>query len=332
MARSPLERGWNRVLNISLRLKNRSSSRGFSLVELLVSLLIISAVGGSALSLLYMFMNQYEQTSEYTLAEQRGQMVLAILEPAVIACSLGIPNSPDLFEDAFAVDKALSSDWGAPLVIGRKVAADPLSSEIKLVYPLQVPYFISDMTGIDKMSTEISSVDIELSKLETVETLSIKEAYRGNKIGNNFGWVVFPSLKWPLYAVQQSLSKNELRLTLPSVSSDFPGGTIARFDSLMLVRTMEVYLNSKNVLDNDALYISDNMYNVQPMVRGVLKIYFELDKNDPDVLHVYVMTRGDKDFGKILDQNLSWPRSDVPTSAEKRYRLSVTSATWRVRN
>jgi hypothetical protein len=68
-------------------------------------------------------------------------------------------------------------------------------------------------------------------------------------------------------------------------------------------------------------------------VDGVEQIYFV---NEDGVLSVYVLTRGNKQNVDLADDRdiPGWDESKLPSidSSSKKYRLSVTKGSWRIRN
>ncbi len=280
--------------------------KAFTLVEVLIALLITSVIGGSTVSLLYTYLKNYEQSSEYTTALQRGQMVLSYLEPVVLAAGLGFPSSPDLYTHVVNGDPLLKS-WGRPLSLADN------GRRIRLVYSLVLEAVTADM--VDFSPGESTSV-----------------ALTGNTYGLNLDYAYGPlTNKWVSF-----LSTGTPSLTGSTVSPlvlSFLGRdaiTSARFDPLLLVRTMEAYVKDGifRVKDNN---IPPNGEG-QPVVEGVLKIYFE--ELDGNVLKVSVLTRGDAREGLSSPQEaIPWPDGGNPiTSDDYRYKLVLSSAVWRVRN
>ncbi|SMG08090.1 prepilin-type N-terminal cleavage/methylation domain-containing protein [Dethiosulfovibrio salsuginis] len=276
--------------------------KAFTLVEVLIALMITSVIGGSTVSLLYTYLKNYEQSSEYTTALQRGQMVLSYLEPVALSAGLGFPSSPDLYTHVVNGDPLLSS-WGSPLSLADN------GRTIRIVY-----------------STVLEAVTADMVDFSPGGTTSV--ALTGNTDGLNLNYAYGPSdSKWLSF-----LSTGTPSLTGSSASPlslSFLGRdpvTSARFDPLLLVRTMEAYVQ------NDEFCVKDNNGAAQPVVKGVLKIYFE--ELEGNVLKVSVLTRGDAREGLSSPQEaIPWPDGGNPITADDyRYKLVLSSAVWRVRN
>ncbi len=277
--------------------------RGLTFVELLIALIIVGILGGVSTTLLYSFMDNFDQSSQYTTALERGQMVFSILEPAILACGWGVPSSPDRFATAFTSDSNLGKPgWTLPMNVVNRGSLS--GAELRLVYGVALRKETSAMVDLVPGATVIVP-------LLGTDVPDVSTAYR--RYGS------FPSVRYPI-----KLSSP----TVGSINASYRGPapiTTACFDPLILLRTMEVYVQ------NDVLYVADNMGAAQPVVRGVEKIYFE--KLPGNVLRVSVLTRGDDTCDPTLQTPVNWPRSqDVPVSTDYNHRLVLSVGTWRARN
>lgn len=277
--------------------------RGLTLVELLIALIIIGLLGGISTTLLYTFMNNFDQSSQYTTALERGQMVFSTLEPAVLACGWAVPSSPDRFAEAFQADSALGkAGWTSPMTVMDRGGLP--GAQLRLVYGVAL------RKGTDAMVDLIPGQAATVA-LPGTEIPDLSGAYKG--------WGAFPSVRYPAQLSSPLAGSVQAVYRGPSPI------TTARFDPMVLLRTMEVYVQG------GTLYVGDNMYPAQPVVRGVEKIYFE--RLPGDVLRVSVLTRADDTCDPDLQAPVAWPRSnDVPVSADYRHRLVLSVGTWRARN
>ena len=78
--------------------------QGFTLVEMLIALLLGTVIAGAVVTVLVVYVYNFEQTDDITAARQRGEMVLSILEGPVLHAGLGMPNTSPDFYDSFKVD------------------------------------------------------------------------------------------------------------------------------------------------------------------------------------------------------------------------------------
>ncbi|EFC92294.1 hypothetical protein Dpep_2272 [Dethiosulfovibrio peptidovorans DSM 11002] len=277
--------------------------RAFTLVEVLIALVITSLIMGASVTLLYTFLRNYEESSEYTMALQRGQLVMAYLEPVILSAGLGLPSNPDDFSHCVE-DGGLLKAWGEPVSIVDE------GSKIRLIYSVVLNAVTADMTDFSPGA----SISVPLTG--STSDIGMENAYSGL---DGKKWISFLSVGSP--SVTNS--------TTSPLSVEFKGKkavTSAQYDPLLLIRTMVAYVSG------GVFYIKDNNGSTLPAVKGVLKVYFE--ELPGDVIKVSVLTRGDvKGASPISQNNISWPDSnDMPTSDDYRYRLALSSSLWRVRN
>ncbi|MCF4150385.1 type II secretion system GspH family protein [Dethiosulfovibrio sp. F2B] len=284
--------------------KGTKKKRAFTLLEVLIALLITSLVAGSAVSLLYTYLRNYEQSSEYTTALEKGQMVLAYLESAVLSAGLGLPSDPGGYSHCVESDSLLKS-WGAPVSIVDE------GKRIRLVYAVPLDVVTSAMTDFSPGgSTSVSLTG-------NVGGMTLEQAYLSKSSGQR--WVSFLSVEAPFVTDSNG---NPLDLVFRGKSP----ATSAQHDPLIMIRTMEAYASG------GVFYVNDNNVSSQPVVKGVLKVFFE--ELPGNVLKVSVLTRGDvREDSPVPQENLPWPDAgDMPTADDYRYRLSMTTSFWRVRN
>lgn len=283
--------------------------KAFTLVEVLIALMITSIIGGSAVSLLYTYLKNYEQSSEYTTALQRGQMVLSYLEPAVLSAGLGMPSKAIDYSHCVESDPLLKS-WKNP------VSITDGGGRIRLVYALPLDMVTDKMIDFEPGE----SVPVSLFKGYSTD-IDISYSYTSTSgIDKDKKWVSFLSVGVPS-VTESTTSPLDLLFKGPRPV------TSAQYDSLLRIRTMEAYVTG------DAFCVKDNgALGAQPVVRGVLKIYFQ--ELSGDVIKVSVLTRGDSKNSSMTPQDaIPWPNAaDMPTSDEYQYKLVLTSAVWRVRN
>ena len=105
------------------------SRKGFSLVEILIAVVILSIVSIAAVGLFFAFTKHFEQSADLTAARQRGEMVLSRLELPALQAGLSMPNKTADFEKVFVVDTspkidlitalrtATGSGWNEPVYL-----------------------------------------------------------------------------------------------------------------------------------------------------------------------------------------------------------------------
>lgn len=299
------------------RLYNRFNSSGsarktgFTLVELLIVIVVGLIITAGVVSILWIYVFDFEQTDDITAARQRGEMVLSILEGPILHAGLGMPNGSPDFADSFS---GISLDQDEAIV--------PVSGDSGDI--LEVCYSIPS-SRVTTDSLDISSGDVTVNIDDKLDSQYV------DNTGSTFKrWLVFPTAQVPLQIKSGSVTSTTT-LTLTVISSG--SGSISKFDEVHYVRAMKAGVkdeSGKKVFYTDDLTMGTGE---QSRVDGVEQIYFV---NEDGVLSVYVLTRGNKQNVDLADDRdiPGWDESKLPSidSSSKKYRLSVTKGSWRIRN
>nr|WP_321503408.1 prepilin-type N-terminal cleavage/methylation domain-containing protein [uncultured Dethiosulfovibrio sp.] len=296
--------------------------KAFTLVEVLIALLITSVIGGSTVSLLYTYLKNYEQSSEYTTALQRGQMVLSILQPVVLNGAFSMPwgdefadlspylGVPSMKEPLEVYDKGsmksgdLSVFYALPSKIGSSVAVEDIS------VPFSIPLF---------------PVGYTLSDLNSF----LSSAYMTPGETSGLRWVLFPSAQIPLKTSQLPV---DMSVTFNG-SPGGVGGRISQGDRMFILRHLRAYIGIQPGQSIPSLFISDNGNPPMPQVLGIRRIFFDWNPSSSN-LRVWVLSQGDGLFPSPISQDVQWPSNSgyALTSDDFRFYLAVSTADWRVRN
>ena len=310
------------------------SHGAFTLVELLISVVIVGIIGGAAASLLYSYIGSFEQTSDYVTARQRGESVLAILERPILHASLGIPESPDLVANSMdyvakadtVFQKAFTDSGGGPIIntwYHPVVTASPDRSlegaELRIVYAM--PSGVVQKSGVYVNDASIVSLDLSGSA-PLVDVVAPSRAQLDS-------WISFPTLGFPLYVSGGTTTKPMVQRP----SSNTNSGFIAAYDELMYIRALRAFITTDS---NGSFFATEDVTagsGSQKRIEGIRKLNFRFDPFT-GVLNVSVLSQGNKRYSSEVAQSLAgWPASaDVITSEDRHYRLVVTSAAWRLRN
>ena len=306
----------SKTISSSYKTSESSTGKcGFTLVELLIVIVVGLIITAGVVSILWVYIFDFEQTDDITAARQRGEMVLSILEGPILHAGLGMPNESPDFADSFNAfsDSALSdiSSMDSPIRINGS------NDEIYICYSMPSSNVITD--SVDFSST--SSVDITMN--EDLVGTNIDD------VSSLKSWLTFPTANVPFHVTSFTSPSENISIETYANGS----GIIAQYDELHYLRAIRALvqpdINGKNAFYTEDLTIS----SAQPRVDGVEKIYFV---NDGGVLSVYVLTRGNKiDVGLETDRPIpGWDESILPTidANSKKYRLSVTKGSWRIRN
>jgi prepilin-type N-terminal cleavage/methylation domain-containing protein len=310
------------------------SHGAFTLVELLISVVIVGIIGGAAASLLYSYIENFEQTSDYVTARQRGESVLSILERPILHASLGIPESPDLVATSMdyvtkadtVFQKAFTDLAGGPIIntwYHPVITASPDRSlegaELRIVYAM--PSGVVQKSGVYVNGASIVSLDLSGSA-PLVDVAAPSRAQLDS-------WISFPTLGFPLYVSGGTATKPMVQRP----SSNTTSGFIAAYDELMYIRALRAFVATDS---NGSFFATEDLTagsGSQRRIEGVRKLNFRFDPFT-GVLNVAVLSQGNKRYSsEVVQSLLGWPASaDAITAEDRHYRLAVTSAAWRLRN
>lgn len=274
---------------------------GFTLVELLIVIVIGLIVTAGVVSIMWIYIFDFEQTDDITAARQRGEMVLSILEGPILHAGLGMPVSLDAFSGL-----SLINSWTGPTNVS--------SDEIKLVYSICSNIYAATSADLTTSSDLVLGTDITLKDENGDINLPTGDSSLIVNSNNIKGWALFPTANIPLRVGTDKLTP-------------MGDGIIAQYDALHFLRALEAKVEDGKLKVKD---IVDSSSSYQPRVDGVEKIYFEINDG---ILSVIVLTRGNKSgvFPNTVRNIPGWPVSDY-SGVDMTYRLSVTKGSWRIRN
>jgi len=316
------------------RLKSR---RGFSLVEILIAVVILSIVSIAAVGLFFAFTKHFEQSADLTAARQRGEMVLSRLETAVLQAGLSMPNKTSDFEDAFVVNttpkidlitalRNVISGWNKPVYLYENAGTVGMTTYYKR---LGIVYCLGSGIGVLEDEHEVEAdTDIVLKLSAACPDNQVKVATAASATD---GWVTFSGCQVPF--VVKSVDNANEKLTVTASKRDF----IPLYAELQYLRALCAYVSSPGGT-SPQFYIQDVTRGpAQPAVEGVSQVLFSFDDSGTDatnVLTVHVLLRGNRRFpGQYtLGDVPGWPIAGTVTDEDRHYRLVAISASWRVRN
>ena len=300
--------------------------RGFTFAEILVAILIMAIVAGSVLMLGYTYIKHFEQANEITIAKDRATMVLTYLEKRILHAGLGMPVSADEFADSFeglwAHQDFQGERWQRPL----QEPEPPLLGETygeseKLLVAYAVPSSIFSISSENVNNDDANPTSIEVSDLDITMLPENPPQLNQTK-----GWVVFPSVKWPLKVKARDNTSDPKIIEL---SLNGQKRHVLANDRLHYVRFMEAKVEDGSFKVKD-LAISNIKSGLQPVVEGILDCRFRLDKNG--VLTVSVLARGNKKYSASVSPVDVPDWGTVEKDEWRKYHLVALTRGWRVRN
>jgi len=316
------------------RLKSR---KGFTLVEILIAVVILSIVSIAAVGLFFTFTKHFEQSADLTAARQRGEMALSRLETAVLQAGLSMPNKTSDFEGAFVVNtspkidlitalRSVISGWNKPLYLYENAGTVGTTAYYKR---LGIVYCLGSGIGVLEDEHEVEAdTDIVLKLSAACPDNQVKVATAASATD---GWVTFSGCQVPF--IVKSVDNANEKLTVTASKRDF----IPLYAELQYVRALYAYVSSPGGT-SPQFYIQDVTRGpAQPAVEGVSQVLFSFDDSGTDatdVLTVHLLLRGNRRFpGQYtLGDVPGWPIAGTVTDEDRHYRLVAMSASWRVRN
>lgn len=283
---------------------------GFTLVEVLLSILIGGIALSTSLFALYAFFSTAEHNADYAEAQQNAEMALSLLEPYVLLAGLGMPN-----EDEVGKENRFSTCW--PSGTGSATGLPPWrrspalwtsavsctgegNSELRLLSA--IPRKCASLEG------RIMDAEGDLLRVSSVPSEVLER------------WVVFPSSSIPFFVQATGAGS----LTLRAVRNT----PVNLYDQLHEVKALRFFVQGGQ------LY-TDDFSSVQPRVSGI--VGFRAVFAD-SVLTVTVLSRASgRRSTPVLHSVPGWDEQDegwhpTPEELDLRYRHVAVTRSWRVRN
>ena len=313
------------------------SRKGFSLVEVLIAVVILSIVSIAAVGLFFAFAKHFEQSADLTAARQRGEMALSRLETAVLQAGLSMPNKTSDFEDAFVVNttpkidlitalRNVISGWNKPVYPYENAGTVGTTTYYKR---LGLVYCLGSGIGVLEGEHEVAANDSIVLKLSAACPDNQVKAATAPTVTD--GWVTFSGCQVPF--IVKFVDNANKKLTVTASKRDF----IPLFAELQYLRAMCAYVSSPGGA-SPQFYVQDVTRGpAQPAVEGVSQVLFSYDDTGSDatnVLTVHLLVRGNRRFSGqyTLGDVPGWPIAGTVTDEDRHYRLVAMSASWRVRN
>ncbi len=192
----------------------RRGRRGFSLAEVLITVLVTAVIMGAVITVLSLFFSNFQFVSSRVSARQRAEMVLSVLAKPIQHAGLGMPVTSEDFQAAFDqvyTPEFTPQDYPSALYVTG-------SGELRLAF--------GEPTGLSVLLPE----DIQAGSGSTIQ-VRLNGAPEGIVPGD---WVVFPTGVSPL--IVRSVSGNDMTLE----NRGGPTG-ISRLDELHKVRFFRAY-------------------------------------------------------------------------------------------
>jgi prepilin-type N-terminal cleavage/methylation domain-containing protein len=310
--------------------------RAFTLVEILVSILILGVVMSAVLTIFYSVFESYQFHQDINEAKQRGQIALAALQPYVINAGLGLPQENvffEVFKDRSTIlikNSANKNDAGnfrSSVQIATSRDASSLENSGKalwLVYstPSGAGVNYERVVEKDDAGVDFKEADGEIEKLDDLDLVENAPA----NAANLKGWISFPGSRSAFYVTDIDKSGGILQVKSFHVTQ-----TIHAYDEIHYVRAAKIYTKRQNGISSLFVDRLDGS-GEQALVEGIEEIWCNYDVSGDKVLTISVLARADTMHAKEYQNSVEgWPQV-APVPTDFKYRYAVVSRSWRIRN
>lgn len=289
-----------------------------SLVELIISLVILLVISAPLIATLKVSTNKMLLYTEYLKAQTRISRVEALLKAPIFYCGLGMPVGALKYKQSFGNQKYEPFKWEGPISISRgKSTFDHSALSISYARPGN-----AKLTQIAQSDT--SEGDVNLHLPPDLNDIGIVFLNNSSDLRN---WVFFPTSIPP--SVPFCIAGlNDKEMTIKNnMGRSF---SISKGDRVHHLRAMTVYAY------NDSLYTNDfHAPGAQPRVKGIIDVRFDVDI-EKRIVKIYILARGDKiyeTFHEIKGKE-KWPDEYIKPWIENgsRYQLYASKIVWPLPN
>ncbi|MCF7935685.1 MAG: prepilin-type N-terminal cleavage/methylation domain-containing protein [Synergistales bacterium] len=290
----------------------KDSAEGFTLVELIITMLIGGLIMAAVVSLLFMFTQQATQSRDLVEAAQRGQMVVLLLDRPVQHAGLGMPGDSSDYAKMLSFDtKPAYRSWGTPFSV------DEGGERLYVLYGIDTELGVVSPCAISP-DTALCSLD-----LSTDEGDSLPPA---TEVGDYTQWLSLVGSDIVLYRTGYDPGLGRLygkyqpdRVDRINLNSD-----------LYQLRGLEAWVSPSEDIFYTRDYKNEEIGVVpprQPRVRGIASWDISFGR-DPALVTVKVLARA----GTRHDRAVSTTVPGWGAPPDPYYRYVLIQRTWHLRN
>lgn len=304
--------------------------RAFTLVEILISIVILGVVMSAVLTVFYSVFESYQFHQDINEAKQRGQIALAAIEPFVINAGLGMPNSKKQFQDSFeGLTELLPATENLKFEIPVQIVRNGIvpTTEKTKGNELWLVFSVPSGVGINFEYELLTGYKAKFSEnddeIENISKLDLEK----NKKNSFKGWITFPASLAPFWVTDLKKTGSDRELEVQTNLKQ----KISAFDEIHYVRAVKIKRDGNGNLKIDHRDGSGE----QPVTEGIAGLWCSFDPEGDRVLKISVIARGNTKHGKHYQTTLEgWPADAEPKfeDLDPGYRYAVVSRSWRIRN
>ena len=302
--------------------------RAFTLVEILVSILILGIVMSAVLTIFYSVFESYQFHQDINEAKQRGQIALAALQPYVINAGLGLPNEINTFQEkAFNGQNKIipvpgnfadPKNFRLPVQLAKsktEIETDNTKTEAPALW---LVYSVPSGAGINSF-TEAGELILDVGNFSALDaTNNLK-----TDLSDLRSWLAFPASMSPFTVETIDVLNKQINI------DETVSRKLSLFDEIHFIRAVKIYVN------NNSLWVESLLTGQsQSLIEGIAGMWVSYDHGGDKVLKISVLARGDTRHNKQYQTEYEgWPAdAPLPPTADRTFRYAVVSRSWRIRN
>ena len=314
----------------------RIKRRGLTLVELLIAVLLGAVVVLVTTGVTRQVTLIMERMSSRTLAWERGQNALSIIEPRALHAGFGLTydRAGDFFRRSFGKN---DTSWPPPARwIDRRGPLqiwDGQTSYLSLAPDnggvfrgrgmsvlYAVPSALRAGTSMDISMNAGDSAKIRLIPSE--ELVGIATGLPTAAKNDLRSWVTFPLMRMPVHAVYLAGE-----LTVRMADDSGRSATLHPFDEMHYIRAARFYVQDEVMYSEE---LRTSWTNIETRLEGVLEMWFEWTPSKK-LLEAWILTTGGRSFRRTAKPG-DWP-SEAPWRDEfENHDVVVTKGSWFLKN
>lgn len=316
---------------------NRRSA-GFSLLELLMSMVIVAMVGGFLVTAFKLMLISYRQTDDHITSRYEIEFAINAVRPEFSNISLGMPNGKygsgsfsksfggTTYKPIMAYMGDGATSWGGPITLARgnaynhsaagldNLVTSPVSGTDEYVgdvlfYAWAVPTgerIAYPENGVGLISGD-TDINIAFQRAGAVDRLLNFQA-EGHNIGiiaggsnngeNLRSWLLLPSFRVPLFVKSVNSADNKISVKISPGAQEF-SGVINGYEEVHLIQVGCVYARDGNLIRR--VYETLGSYSEKSIATNISAVCFSFNDTSR-ILTMYVASFGNS-FGDV-DANM----------------------------
>lgn len=293
-------------------------TKGFSLIELLIALLIFVLVTVPIISTFKISIEKMTAFVDYRKAMNRRARAVSLLKAPIFHCGFGMPYDADSYKESFGSLKFEPFRWDGPISV-KTGASSFASSEIRIAYAMPGSTKLAD-----QCSTDLPEGTLRLHKFPEPGEIGDSFAAAGADIRN---WIFFSSTTPPSTPLRVTGITGKNMQVKNELGKSFQ---LLKGDRTYHFRALKLYCLNGTIYTRDYRSPGD-----QPRIAGIVDMRFDLDK-PKKLIKIYILVRGDTVYStkRAIIGKESWPEEYISDWIERspNYQLYASKIVWRLPN